>query len=578
MASDQTLRAIIAVIDKTEEPLHQINARFTAMAAPVREIGKRVGGLAEEIGLKTIGEHAMGALEHVRGLAAGLLELAGPLGALGAAGSVAGLFEIAKSTAEVEEKLALVAPTTGLAAQQLAGWQYAAKLANVDAEQLGKGFAYLNRNIALAAAGKSKDVEAILGQMGLSNTPGHLVGTADALRAVAAEAQKLVAGGHVQTADAMMGALFGERAGMQLLPLFDQGPDKIVEKLKEAQHLGLAPSDEDIKKGAEFADSYKQMAGAVEGLKIEIGNGLFPVLKPIIDAMKEWVVANGQWVASGIGDAVKYVGDEVHKIDWKGVGADVKSIAAAAGWAVRQVGGIGPAIAVVAGITLLPTINEFARLGGSIAAAAAKMVIFPVGVLIYDFARIIPLIGSMSDAFAAFNLVIAANPVGLVVLGIAALGFAAYEVYEHWSGITAFFERVWNALPAPVKAAVQAIGAALAPFIAIPALIYEHWSEMWARLKPIVEAIKDAASWVGLHLDLGNGTGRDPRRAHAPAPAGPQTPLTRLAGAPGAVAPAQKSEAKVTVDFKNLPPNAETKVETRGQPDLDMSVGYAMQY
>ena len=78
-----------------------------------------------------------------------------------------------------------------MATEMLAGWHYAAGLVNVNVSQLDKGLTFLNRNINEAASGKAKDVEKILGHMGFSNTPGHLVGTADALKAIAAKAKHL---------------------------------------------------------------------------------------------------------------------------------------------------------------------------------------------------------------------------------------------------------------------------------------------------------------------------------------------------------------------------------------------------
>jgi hypothetical protein len=58
MAYEQTLRAIITVLDRTAEPLHRINERLERLSEPIRHIGDRLGVLAEESGLRTIGEHA----------------------------------------------------------------------------------------------------------------------------------------------------------------------------------------------------------------------------------------------------------------------------------------------------------------------------------------------------------------------------------------------------------------------------------------------------------------------------------------------------------------------------------------
>lgn len=49
---DQTLRAVIAVLDSTAAPFHAINEHFAATSAPLRQIDDRLGALAEETGLR----------------------------------------------------------------------------------------------------------------------------------------------------------------------------------------------------------------------------------------------------------------------------------------------------------------------------------------------------------------------------------------------------------------------------------------------------------------------------------------------------------------------------------------------
>ncbi len=278
MASDQTLRAVITVLDRTVEPLHQLNARFTALGAPLREIGSRVSALAEETGLKTIGEHAGEAFAKVQELGKSLLEATGVLGTLGAAGSVAGLLDMAKDAAEYGEKLDIASHLTGIATQQLAGWHYAAGLVNLDVGQMDRGFTFLNRNISEAASGKAKDVEAIFTGMGLTNAPGHLVSTATALKTVAAEVQALVGSGKIQLATDVMDKLFGARSGAMLLPLFEKGPAELAKIMAQAKESGLSLTAAQTESGTAFMDSFKRMSASVEGLKISIGNELLPVL------------------------------------------------------------------------------------------------------------------------------------------------------------------------------------------------------------------------------------------------------------------------------------------------------------
>jgi hypothetical protein len=42
------------------------------------------------------------------------------------------------------------------------------------------------------------------------------------------------------------------------------------------------------------------------------------------------------------------------------------------------------------------------------------------------------------------NVAMEANPLGLVIAGIAALAVAAYEIYQQWSAISTFFKGIWD--------------------------------------------------------------------------------------------------------------------------------------
>lgn len=539
MASDQTLRAIITVLDRTAEPIHQINNRFNAMGAPLREVGSRISELAEEVGLKRIGEHAREAFAHVRELGASILEMAGPLAALGAAGSVAGLVEIAKSTAEFAERLDISAMKTGLATEQLAGWHYAAGLVNVDVARLDKGFTFLNRNINEAAAGRAKDVEAILTRMGFHNTPGHLVSTAEALKAVAAEAKHLTDGGQIQLATDMMAKLFGARAGADLLPLFEQGPEALAKALERAQEAGISLTAGQTASGHEFMEQYKAMSASVEGLKIAIGNELFPILTPAIEGMRELLNEKRVDIARGLGDAVHTMADTLRDVDWRGLGQGLRSVAEDAAWVVREVGGIGPAIGILAAVSLAPTIAAFAELGGAVAMTAGKFLLFPAAEAIAMFAGLVPAIGGVRDVFAALDLVMAANPIGLVVAGAAALVAVAYEVYEHWDKVVHVFERVGQA--------------------------FSWFSRQQAA--PLTDG-------SGGFIDKDSGM-------YVPGAAiprlGAQPPLPSPPGTAAAqAAPGAQGQTKVTIDFRNLPPGATVSTESRGSADApDINVGRA---
>jgi hypothetical protein len=114
------------------------------------------------------------------------------------------------------------------------------------------------------------------------------------------------------------------------------------------------------------------------------------------------------------------------------------------------------------------------------------------------------------------------SPIGLVVIGAGALAFAAYEIYEHWSGIKSFFSGVWSGVTGIFTSVgnwtigwAKSIGKAIligiaGPFGLIAYEIYSHWDSIKAACEKIGSGIKDF--FVG----------------HSPPPVGPLHELGRI--------------------------------------------------
>ena len=403
--------------------------------------------------------------------------------------------------------------------------------------------------------------------MGFHNAPGHLVKTADALAAISAEAKHLVDSDQIQIADAMMSKLFGQRAGANLLPVFAEGPEHMAEIQAAVQKHGLAMHGDQAEQASKFATGWKDMTAAVDGLKVAIGEGLFSVLTPVIEKMTNWLDTNRDWIALKVEHFVTELGKAFKNIDWDEIIGGFKSVFSWAGWIAKKLDelvGPGGTIVILAGISFAPTILEFGKLGAAVASAAGKYLLFPVAAMIGDFFALVPAIGSASEAFAALNLVMAANPLGLAVIAAAALGAVAYEIYEHWDGVVDFFKGLWADVTAVFDAA-------------------------WQKIKPIVEALKDAGDFLARTGGVGATMPAAPE-GYTRGSFGELIPLRPgegIAVAPQLIPPrpgegvgaAPQSSAKVTVEFQNLPPGARVgNVETRGNPDLDLNVGYAMPY
>jgi len=508
--AEQQLNVTISVIDRASARLRAINERVSAFSSPLRLIGTRMRELAEETGLNRVGERASGALEHVRELHRGLSEILAPVAALTAGFSVAGLAEIVKQTAEMGEQLTLTSRATGIGVTALGGWQYAARLANVDQAQLNRGLMYFNRTISEAARGKAKDAEIILGRLGLNNAPGHLVNTAAGLRSVAAAAKQLVDTGQTQLASDMMSKLFGSRSGTLLLPLFAQGPEHLQELFDEAAKHGQAMTTQQAEQAAKFEENYKQMSSAVEGLRYAIAEDLFPTLTPIIARMTDWIDANRQWLATNIGAAVQQIGDKLRSIDWSAVGGWLATVGRDIGWVIDRVGGLGVAIGLIAAIKLSPMILAFGQLG--VAAVRSLAVI--------------------SAALTAFAI---GNPIVAATLAIAGIGLAAYEIYRHWDTIEPLLAGILNKLGDTAQIVGDRMLAALEGAV----------NYAWDRWRAFVDWLDShVPSWLSRAWTGGQGGAAGPAPGGASPPPGGAAAVLPLSGAGGELARRLYAEAR----------------------------------
>ncbi len=139
-------------------------------------------------------------------------------------------------------------------------------------------------------------------------------------------------------------------------------------------------------------------------------------------------------------------------------------------------------------------------------------VLIPLGLMISAIGSVIGVVKMVigftklwTAVQAIFNAVMSANPIALVIIGIAALIAIVILVVKHWDAVTAAVKRVWDwfmkLLDNPIIATAALI---FAPFLAIPAMIIKHWEPikafflgLWETLKPIIDGIGGFFSGVG---------------------------------------------------------------------------------
>lgn len=75
----------------------------------------------------------------------------------------------------------------------------------------------------------------------------------------------------------------------------------------------------------------------------------------------------------------------------------------------------------------------------------------------------------------AFNAVMDANPIALVIIAVAALIAIVIVLVKHWRQVESFFMKLWDGVMNLFHSRIGIILAAIFPFIGIPHLIMAHW-------------------------------------------------------------------------------------------------------
>lgn len=341
---------------------------------------------------------------------------------------------------------------TGIAAEELQKLKFGAEQSGVSFEQLQVAILKMSDNLGEAAGKAGGPFNDALASVGL---------TIQQLQTLSPDQQ------FMKLATAIAGVadpaqrttlainLFG-KAGAQLLPLLSQGAAGIMEAGKQAEKLGLIMSGESIAQSEKFGDQWDAIKLQFQAVVVQVGSALIPALAEIIPKVQEvigniiqWVQANPQLVAT------------------------LATIGAAIAAAMLV---LGPLLVMLPGIVIA-------------------------------FSAIGPIVAAVGAAFVALT-----GPIGLLVLGIAAVIAAGYALYTRWDevkegldviwdGIKAGFSMAWDAIKEIVSIGVKVV---LAPFQLFIDAIQVGWDLLIGSMNVVVDAfdsvwnaIIGGFNWVG---------------------------------------------------------------------------------
>lgn len=219
-----------------------------------------------------------------------------------------------------------------------------------------------------------------------------------------------------------------------------------------------------------------------------IGTQMLPILKPMVDrgieiagTVRKWVSENKELINSKIVETFNNI-KNLLKIIFpiiidigKGFAEFIKIIT--------------PLAPIIFGIILAWKAYRIALL--------AAVLIAPIITFVKAVRALMLAQKGMNVIQAIWNVLLTANPVGLIITAIGVLIGVIIALALNWDKVTAAVKRVWNwfsnLLDNPIIAAAALI---FAPFFAIPALIIKHWEPirdffigLWEAIRPIIEGV-----------------------------------------------------------------------------------------
>ncbi len=572
MAED-TFRLTLLGVDKASNPLKRIADQMKPLVNAARGVKQESeeGASAHVRFTQAMRGHFAGLAGHFRSAGDALGSLRGSMasflpmvGAIGAGGSLIGLFTLTKSVAEATLASSALQQQVGITGKELGMFTLAGRMTGVQTDNLAQALTKMQKVMAEAAVGKKEDLAALFKHLNipLRDSKGAVIGVADAL-------PKLMDAFEATTDQGlrarMASALF-EEEGLKLIPMLIQGSKALKQYADIAAKLNYAAPESEKEALKDFERGWIELEMAAGAFKKEVGSRLAPVLKGVLKIATDWVLAIRSDVATLAVDRVKNLAEAFQKLDVAKVVADMRRWGTTISNILRPLGGM---YTVIGAITL--------ALGSP---------------LLLAISSVIAIVGALGKVLIGLGALAWANP---ILASIAAIGLAGYLMYQNWETVKEKFAALWQWFKDSMAWTVDAIKSTelfqeaarelTQAWTAVGDFFKRLWDRIvgyfdaaWQRLRPIVETIMDAARALGL---IGGqqlpapapGTAQTPGPLpFTPVPVPPMTPLLPgprrgprgLYSPSSAVAPAPTGQVNVTVSLENAPPGTRVGTQTTG--------------
>lgn len=318
---------------------------------------------------------------------------------------------------------------TGASAEESSRLGFALTQAGMSAEDTKKGFGIFSKNL-VASEKDATTHAAMVGKLGMEYTDaqGKLLPMTEILPKLATKFQDME-NGPEKTALAMQ--LFG-KSGADMIPFLNKGGDAIGELMHKSDELGTTMDQGAINSFKDAKKESREWEATITGLQVTIGGALLPVLTSL-----QTLVHNQ------LGPA----------------------ITGAVGWFKSLSPEMQQVVAVIGGLLLV---------GGPL--------VLVIGKFASAFTQITGAVKSFKEVMTALNVVLAANPFILIILGIALLVAGLVWAYNNVGWFKDFVDSAFKVVQAVVSAVFGYISGTIVP-------------NFQRSIGAIGHAIDDGVSW-----------------------------------------------------------------------------------
>lgn len=285
--------------------------------------------------------------------------------------AVGGMVAAMNKTAEYADEIDKLSERTGINREELQKWKYAAGQSGADIGKLEVGMKKLSEVMNGATTGNKNATDAFK-KLGISVKDVKNLTQEQIFDKVMTGLANMEQGA---ARNALGNQLLG-KSYTELMPLLNAGAGGMEELKKRADELGIVMSEDAIKAGVVYGDTMDDIKQSFGGVIRTLTMQFLPTLQKMMD----WTVAHMPEIQATIGSVFGFITSAISFVSEEVIPRVVKAYE----WLKENFDIIGPAVAAMLLVVLVPAFIAWAAAAGTAAAAtiaALAPVLIPIALV-----------------------------------------------------------------------------------------------------------------------------------------------------------------------------------------------------